>query len=60
VLRWGARLGNQQWRIVRDRAGGYSDAAIADRVHLSVEVVRQRYRDAIDTILAAARAGGSA
>jgi hypothetical protein len=30
VLAWGCELDHLQWAIVRDRADGYSDAAIAD------------------------------
>jgi hypothetical protein len=61
VLAWGRGLDRQQWAITRDRAARYSDAMIADKAHLPVELVRQRYRDAMDTILAAARpSAGSA
>ena len=41
VLALGRGLDRQQWRITADRAEGYSDRSISDRVQVPVEVVRQ-------------------
>jgi hypothetical protein len=50
VLAWGRGLDDQAWRIVRLRADGYSDAAIADRAHVSFAAVARRYDDAITAV----------
>ena len=54
VLAWGAGLDNQQWRIVRDRAAGFSGSAIADRVHVPPAAVAVRYAEAITAVVRAA------
>jgi hypothetical protein len=56
VLALGRSLDRLAWRIVRDRARGFSDRAIADRVHLLIAAVARRYDEAIDTVVAAALA----
>jgi hypothetical protein len=54
VLAWGSALDRQQWMIVRDRAAGFSEAMISDRVHVPVAAVRARYEAALDVVCRAA------
>jgi len=54
VLALGRSLDRLAWHIVRDHARGFSDLAIADRVHLPSAVVSRRYDAAISTVVAAA------
>jgi len=53
VLAWGRSLDNAQWRIVLERAAGYSWEKTGDRVHLPAASVR-RDDKAIEAVCAAA------
>jgi hypothetical protein len=53
---WGRGLDDQSWRIVRDHAHGFSERAIADRVHIPASAVARRYDAAITMVVQAALA----
>lgn len=57
VLAWGHALDRGQWRIVGDRAAGFSWAAIGVRRHMPADAVQWHYGRALDAVVAAAMVG---
>jgi hypothetical protein len=50
VLALGHNLDRQQWLIARDVAEGYSRRATAERLHLTIAQINQRYEAALDVV----------